>query len=121
MPRTKVVLFKEEDGTIPLKEWFDNLIPKALVKCRARLGRLAELGHELRRPEADFLRNGIYELRVGRQGMNYRMLYFFHGKNVVVVSHGLTKEDRVPDKEIQLALRRKKVFEASPKRHAASE
>lgn len=44
------------------------------------------LGHELRRPEADFLRDGIYELRVSLQGQQYRMLYFFHGKVVAVVS-----------------------------------
>ena len=121
MPRTKVALFREEDGTIPSKEWFDDLIPKALVKCRVRLGRLAECGHELRRPEADFLRDGIYELRVGLQGMNYRMLYFFHGKNAVVVSHGLTKEEKVPEKEIELALRRNKAFEVFPKKHTATE
>ena len=121
MPRVEVVFFREEDGTIPLKEWFDDLLPKALVKCRVRLGRLAELGHELRRPEADILRDGIYELRVGLQGMNYRMLYFFHGREAVVVTHGLTKEDKVPEKDIKLALERKKAFGRSPKKHTATE
>jgi len=28
---------------------------KALDKCRVRIERLEELGHELRRPEADFV------------------------------------------------------------------
>jgi hypothetical protein len=36
---------------------------KAWAKCRERIRRLAELGYELRRPHADFLRDGIYELR----------------------------------------------------------
>jgi len=67
MPKTKVVFFKEADGTVPILEWFDSLQEKALDKCRVRIERLEELGHELRRPEADLLRNGIYELRVGLQ------------------------------------------------------
>ena len=50
------------------------------------------MGHELRRPEADFLRDGIYELRVSRRGVHRRILYFFHGKFAAVVSHGLVKE-----------------------------
>jgi hypothetical protein len=44
---------------------FDSLQPKALDKCTVRIERPQEMGHELRRPEADFLRDGIYELRVG--------------------------------------------------------
>ena len=52
-------------------------------KCIAKISRLAEIGNELRRPEADFPRDGIYELRASYQGVHYRMLYFFSGKAVV--------------------------------------
>ena len=100
MPRTTLVFFKETSGAVPFLEWFDGLQAKAQDKCRVRLERLAELGHELRRPEADFLRDGIYELRFGFQGINYRMLYFFHGRDLVIVSHGLVKERDVPPKEM---------------------
>jgi hypothetical protein len=61
-----------------LLSWLDKLPTKAQDKCRVRIERLKELGHELRRPEADLLRDGIHELRVNLQGINYRMLYFFH-------------------------------------------
>ncbi len=71
----------------------------------------------LRRPGADLLRDGIYELRVGLSGINYRMLYFFHGNQAVVVTHGLKKEKRVPVKEIDLAIKRKTQFELEPKQH----
>ncbi len=117
MPRTEVVFYKEEDGTVPLLDWLDGLTDKAQDKCLARLKRLEELGHELRRPEADILRDGIYELRVGLQGVNYRMLYFLHGKSVAVLSHGLVKERRVPPQEISEAVERKNKFEADPDRH----
>lgn len=78
-----------------------------------RLERSEELGHELRRPVADYLRDDIYELRVGFQGIHYRMLYFFHGRTAAVVSHGLIKEREVPPKEIDKAIERKKRFEAN--------
>lgn len=117
MPKTEVIFYLEDDGTVPLVEWLDGLTEKAQVKCLARLKRLEELGHELRRPEADFLRDGIYELRIGLQGMNYRVLYFFHEQLAAVVSHGLTKERQVPPREIEEAIDRMRKFEANPKRH----
>lgn len=121
MPRTKVVLYREANGMVPLLEWLDSLPSKAVAKCRVRIERLAELGHELRRPEADFLRDGIYELRVGLAGRNYRILYFFHGRAVAILSHGLVKERAVPIKEIEEALARKRKFEADPKKHTHEE
>jgi phage-related protein len=79
------------------------------------------MGHELRRPEADFLRDGIYELRVSLQGVHHRILYFFHGPIAAVVSHGLVKERVVPAREIDRAVERKKRFEANPAGHTYEE
>jgi len=121
MPKTKVVFFKEEDGSVPILEWLDSLQEKAPDKCTVKIERLEELGHELRRPKADFLRDGIYELRVGLQHANYRMLYFFHGRTAAVVSHGLVKEAAVPSKEIEKAIERKRKFEKNPKAHTHEE
>ena len=105
------------DGRVPVLDWLDTLQPKALDKCVVRIERLKEMGHELRRPEADFLREGIYELRVGLQRVNYRMLYFFHGRNAAILTHGLVKEAAVPPKEIDKAIQRKQKFEQNPKLH----
>ena len=121
MPATELVFFMEDDGSVPFLEWFDGLQARAQDKCRVRLERLEQLGHELRRPETDLLRDGIHELRVGLQGLNYRMLYFFHGRNLVVVSHGIVKERIVPPKEIDLAVRRKAKFAANPDKHSFEE
>ena len=97
---------------MPLLGWLEELPMKVQAKCTERIDRLGELGHELRRPEADFLRDGIYELRSSYQGVHYRMLYFFAGKAVVVLSHGLTKEREVPPRDIDQAVRRKQMVEA---------
>ena len=71
MFETPVLFFKEDDGSVPILEWLDELPEAVYVKCQARLRRLKTLGHELRRPEADYLRDGIYELRVKYQRVNY--------------------------------------------------
>ncbi len=72
----------------------------------------------MRRPEADFLRDGIYELRASLGGVNYRVLYFFHGAVAAIVSHGIVKEGAVPSQEISHAVERKKRFESNPTKHS---
>ncbi|MFN7925900.1 MAG: type II toxin-antitoxin system RelE/ParE family toxin [Bryobacteraceae bacterium] len=114
MPHAEMFFFRDpEDDSVPLLAWLDGLPAKVRAKCVSRLDRLAELGHELRRPEADYLTDGIYELRASYQGVHYRMLYFFGGQAVVVLSHGLTKLQEVPIREIKTAIDRKKKVEAN--------
>jgi phage-related protein len=121
VPRTLVVFYKDREGNVPVLEWLDSLPVKIQDKCVVKIERLRELGHELRRPEADLLGNGVYELRVGREGMNYRILYFFHGRVAAVLAHGLTKEQEVPVKDIEQALERKRLFEQDPDGHTYRE
>jgi phage-related protein len=121
VPRTRVVFYCEEDGGVPVLEWFDQLPAKVQDKCRIRIQRLAELGYELRRPEADLLRDGIHELRIGLQHVNYRILYFFRGQVAAVLAHGLAKQDRIPDAAIMTALARKQKYERDPKLHTFEE
>ena len=117
MPKTNVVFYQEGEGMSPVLTWLRKIPPKAQTKCRVKMGRLAEMGHELRRPEADLLRDKIYELRATLNGVHYRLLYFFHGNTAAVLTSGITKEDRVPPVEIERAIARKKSFESNPKKH----
>ena len=117
MPRTNVWLYRDDDGTVPLLEWLDDLPQKVRDKCRVKIERLRELGYELRRPEADYLRDGIYELRVKFQRVNYRMIYFFHRDIAAVLSHGLVKEKQVPSKQIDRAVEHRLKFEKDPELH----
>lgn len=123
MPRTTVLFFAESGGRAPALDFLLELRKRnrrAFLKCVVRVERLAELGHELRRPEADVLRDGIYELRVRHGTINYRLLYFFAGKAIAVIGHAITKEDAVPGREIDRAVRRKNEFLADPARHTYS-
>ena len=121
MPETRVVFYKEDDESIPILEWLDSLPNKVQDKCLVKIERLRGLGYELRRPEADYLRDDIYELRIRYQRVNYRRLYFFHGRIAVVISHGLVKERVVSPKEIDRAVERKEKFERNPDKHSYSE
>lgn len=121
MPKTDVIFYKDDDGSVPVLDWLEELPSKAVAKCLVKIERLGELGHELRRPEADLLRDKIYELRIGLQGINYRILYFFHGDVAAVLAHGIIKESAVPPKEIERTIERKKRFELNPKKHTHEE
>ena len=118
MAQTEVLLYQDGmDTPPPLIAWLDSLQAEARDRCLARLALLEEYGHELDRPHAAHLGGGIYELRVRFYRVNFRMLYFFHGQAVAVVSHGLAKEQKVPPREIAKATERMEQFKANPGRH----
>lgn len=114
MPATSLRFYQEAPGNVPVQDWLKSLRKKdkkAYAKCLAFLRMLSIFGHELRRPHADSLRDGIGELRVRCGRVNYRLLYFMHGRDVAILVHSLTKEDVVPKVDIDRALERKKPFE----------
>lgn len=119
MPEVRVIFYKEKDDeTAPLKKWLDELAGKRQIKCIRWLTLLRDQGHDLRRPKADYLRDGIYELRVKFSFENYRILYFFDGRDRVVVTHGITKHsDKTPPQEIRKALRLKGRYQEDPESH----
>ena len=121
MPETQVVFYQETDGEVPVLEWLVQLLKqnrKGYANCVARIGQLAANGYELRRPAVDYLSDGIYELRAKHIRVQYRILYFFHGQNVAILAHAITKEqEAVPAIELERALERKRLFEENPEAH----
>lgn len=123
MPKTEVRAFRDDFGKeAAICEWLDELEqrePDAYAKCLDRVLQLAKMGNQMRRPQADMLRSGIYELRTKVRRVNYRVFYFFIGKNEAMLSHGNTKEGKVEEGDIELAIKRKKLVQANPQRHTA--
>jgi len=121
MPKTEVRAYLDIEGNIPLVAWLEALEknePKAYEKCLARILELSEQGNQMRRPHADMLRDGIYELRATFHGnIHYRILYFFFGKNAVVLSHGTSKERRVEAIDIDTAIARMQKVKSAPDRY----
>ncbi|MGI8504097.1 MAG: type II toxin-antitoxin system RelE/ParE family toxin [Hassallia sp.] len=121
MPETHLVFYQDEDGEIPVLEWLKQLLKqdrKGYANCVARIKQLADNGYELRRPAADYLRDDIYELRAKHVRVQYRILYFFHGRNIAILAHAITKEEAaVPDIDIERAIQRKRLFVENPETH----
>ncbi|MBZ0256336.1 type II toxin-antitoxin system RelE/ParE family toxin, partial [bacterium] len=87
MPKSNVYFYQEDDNTAPVFEWLNEIRKKnlkAYANCISRIELLKSLGHELRRPHSDYLRDGIYELRIRSQKVQYRILYFFDGQNYII-------------------------------------
>ena len=124
MPQTELIFFQDDDGSVPVRDWLLELRGKngrAFAKCVDKIELLSEQGHELRRPHADMIRDGVYELRARSGNVNYRILYFFHGQSVAVLAHSPTKEAKVPTNDIERAIRRMDAFEKDPEGHSYSE
>jgi hypothetical protein len=121
MPKTVVLIYQEAERSVPLLEWLDELPEKAQDKITARIELLAERGRELRRPHCDYLEQQIYELRVRLGHIHYWVLYAFVGQDVVLLSHGCTKERAVPKTEIARALRNLAAYKSAPAKHMYSE
>ena len=81
MPQSEVVFYKEGESVM-IREWLRRLPAKAQRKCLTYIAQLEMQGHDLRRPIADLLRDGIYELRPSYQGVNYRIFVLFLGKGL---------------------------------------
>jgi hypothetical protein len=119
VPKTVVRIYTEA-GATPFLDWLDRQTVAVQNKLVARTELLEERGHALRRPHADLLRDGIHELRVVSQRVNYRVLYFFHA-GAAVITHGFTKEAAVPLREISRAIGYRERYAKSPAEHTYRE
>lgn len=123
MPQIEVVFYQEDDGSVPALDALielQNSDPKVALKFQALIEALADQGYNLRRPMVGNLRDGISELRGKVKGVNHRILFFYGGEKIAVLSHHITKENKVPPKQIDLAVKRKKKFEKDPAKHTFS-
>jgi phage-related protein len=121
VPKTSILFYQEKEGDSPIVDWLRELKRtnrKGFAQCVGRISQLESTGYELRRPSADYLRDGIYELRAKHLKVQYRILYFFHGQNVAILSHGIVKEQSaVPDVAIEQAVKMKQKFIENQKAH----
>ena len=89
MPATGVFSTAKSVGRVPIVDWLDELPDKARLKCLARLGRLESWATNYVVPRQTCFGTGF--MVRSASGINYRVLYFFHGREVAVISHGLTR------------------------------
>ena len=102
----EVIFYKDEKGHSPVSEYLRSLPKRQQDKVVAYIDRLAQFGFNLKRPTADSLGGGLglYELRPDRN----RILYCFHRRTQVILLHAFLKRtDDIPQREIEIALKRK--------------
>ncbi|MEK7794691.1 MAG: type II toxin-antitoxin system RelE/ParE family toxin [Candidatus Hydrogenedentota bacterium] len=107
---------------VPVLDWLLKLQHKdthGYAGCKKLIRLLESQGHELRRPFADYLRDGIYELRILTGRKQYRILYSFEGKNIALLSHALSKEAKVPKVDIERAIERRDRYRDNRNSHTS--
>ena len=103
-----IYYYVDARGRIPVKDFIGELPLGEQAKVFAYIEELRKQGHNLRRPLADFVRDGIYELRPKAK----RLFYFFFLKENVVLVHAIKKKrDKIPENDIKISLKRKKHIE----------
>jgi hypothetical protein len=67
MPKSRVVIYREPDGSAPFVDWFRALSSHAKGKDLVRIERLRELGHELRCRRQSGSTNAILNTQIARR------------------------------------------------------
>jgi phage-related protein len=105
MAEYEVLFYETVEGRCPTQDFLEELPLKVRAKITKWVDLLKREGPGLPRPYADVVRGKIRELRVSFGGMHHRLLYFFHGKRIIV-THGFVKKTAaVPDEELIRAQR----------------
>lgn len=107
-----VNFYREEDGSKPVGDFIQGLNVKMKAKVVSDLHRPEMPENEAGSPLSKFLEDDIFELRAGLGNNIVRILYFFDGGEIIVVTNGFVKNSRkhqgmkssLPNKEELLIL-----------------
>jgi len=101
----EVEFYKDRKERCFTIEFLNELQTKVRAKVAKWVDKLEKEGPNLPRPYTDIVRGKIRELRVSFSSNEYRFLYFFFGKRIIITHGFLKKTDRIPEGEIERAER----------------
>lgn len=108
-----VEFYEDEDGTIPVEEFLDELKrrqPKLYKLVLAGLSKLKNSDNH-GEPLTKYIGDGLLELRVGRKNIA-RVVWFYVADRKIILLHGFVKKsDRIPKGDRCKALNRKADYE----------
>jgi phage-related protein len=109
----QVEFYETPNGTVPIAEFLDSITDaKLAAKVSLDLKLLGEYGPQLRTPLSKAVKKGIFELRIKQSSNIVRCLYFFfRGRHIVVTNGFIKKTQKIPSREIRMALKRKSDWE----------
>ena len=108
----EVNFYKSRSGKSPINDFLDSLSGKQLQKITWVL----EIIEELQIVPKQYIKklvntDDIWEVRVISSSNIFRLLGFFDGGNLVILTNGFVKKtQKTPKKEIMLAEKRKKDY-----------
>lgn len=103
----KILFYKEENGTCPVREFLAHLSDDDQMRIRASLKKLQALNISAREPLVDHLEGKLCELRVESCRKAYRLVYYMSSARQIVLLHGFHKKTKkTPRHEIIIAERR---------------
>ena len=107
-----LILYKTSSGNEPVIKFFESLNKNEFIKVNALLEALEKYGKNLiDGKHAKLLRNGIFELRIMLDRKKSRILYFFYlDENIIITNGFIKKSQEQHDREIKLAIERKKDY-----------
>lgn len=91
-----IAYYQKENGSYPVRDFINNLPVALQSKTQVYLGMLARAGSGLRMPYSRHLADGIFELRISRNEMTIRILYFFNEGNAVLTNGFVKKSKTTP-------------------------
>lgn len=103
-----ILTYETDGGQKPVDQFIKKQQPHAKAKIVHTIKLLKQYGNKLSMPHSKTLHSGLYELRI-RGKEELRILYCFTQKNTIYLLHAFKKQkQQTPQKELDLALRRKK-------------
>lgn len=113
----RINFFTTDSGNKPVQDFFDSLSDKQASKILWVL-RLIREHEKVPRQYLKKLLNtdGLWEIRMVQGGNTFRLLGFFDGNELIILTNGFQKKtQKTPKKEITLAQKRKKIYLARKK------
>ncbi|MBC2694368.1 MAG: type II toxin-antitoxin system RelE/ParE family toxin [Desulfobacteraceae bacterium] len=107
-----ISFYRNASGKCPVKEHLDSLTDTQTTKIAWVLKLIREIDHV---PSKYFKKlvktNDIWEARVDVGRNTFRLLGFFHGRELIILTNSFQKKSqKIPLKEIKLAEKRKKEY-----------
>lgn len=100
-----LVAVESKQGQQYVEDFFRRLDSKKIAKVMHWLDLLSTHGPRLRMPHAKKITSTLYELRI-RGKQEIRILYVFDRTTIYLVHAFIKKSQKIPKKELQLAMQR---------------
>lgn len=105
----EVIFYETSQGARPAEEWLKEQGPKVGARFGRVFDLLEEYGTNVKGPYVAHVRGKLWEVRVEREKVQRRLLYFTALGRKFVILHGYVKKtQKAPPKEIEVAEQRMK-------------